>query len=108
LLSDNVPEAERKSTAITKACATSDAPDVPHRLVALEEVVRINIEDVGDADGTVRLHGLHIHMLFLDGVYVEHPDGSLRWAKAPARAEFARLPQALAQPISRHLERQGL
>jgi hypothetical protein len=34
---------------------------------------------------------LHFHMLFLDGVYVERPDGSLtfRWVKAPTDAEFS-------------------
>ena len=36
---------------------------------------------------------IHFHMLFLDGVYIEHPDGSLhfRWVKAPTSAELARL-----------------
>jgi hypothetical protein len=35
-------------------------------------------------------------MLFLDAVYVEHPDGALRfsWVTAPASAELA----GLAQP----------
>ena len=49
-------------------------------------------------------------MLFLDGVYVERPDGSLRfrWVQAPTGAELARLRQALARRIGRHLERQGL
>ena len=49
-------------------------------------------------------------MLFLDGVYVEHPDGSLRfhWVKASTRAELARLTQALALHIGRYLERPGL
>ena len=49
-------------------------------------------------------------MLFLDGVYVENPTGSLRfrWVKAPSSAELARLTQTLAQRIGRYLERQGL
>ena len=49
-------------------------------------------------------------MLFLDGVYVERPDGSLRfrWVKAPSGAELTRLTQTLARRIGRHLERQGL
>lgn len=53
---------------------------------------------------------VHFHMLFLDGVYIEHPDGSLRfrWVKAPTSAELARLTQALALRIGRYLERQGL
>ncbi len=52
----------------------------------------------------------HFHMLFLDGVYIEHADGSLRfrWVKAPTSAELARLTQALALRIGRYLERQGL
>jgi hypothetical protein len=46
----------------------------------------------------------------LAGVYVERPDGSLRfhWVTAPSSAELARLTQNLAQRIARYLERQGL
>jgi len=35
----------------------------------------------------------YFHMLFLDGLYVERPDGSLRfrWVKAPTSAELAGL-----------------
>ncbi len=49
-------------------------------------------------------------MLFLDGIYVERPDGSLRfhWVKAPSGTELPRLTQMLARRIGRHLERQGL
>jgi len=49
-------------------------------------------------------------MLFLDGVYIERPDGSrrFRWVKAPTSAELAGLTQTLAQRIGRFLERQGL
>ena len=49
-------------------------------------------------------------MLFLDGVYVERPDGSLRfgWVKAPTSAELAGLTQTLARRIGHFLERQGL
>ena len=48
-------------------------------------------------------------MLFLDGVYVERPDGSLRfrWVKAPTSAEVNHLSHTLAQRVSRFLERQG-
>jgi len=50
---------------------------------------------------------VHFHMLFLDGVYVERPDGSLRfrWVKAPTSAELTGLVQALARRIGRFLER---
>ena len=53
---------------------------------------------------------VHFHMLFLDGVYVERPAGSLRfrWVKAPTSAELAGLTQTLARRIGRFLERQGL
>jgi hypothetical protein len=49
-------------------------------------------------------------MLFLDGVYIERPDGSLRfrWVRAPTSAELAGLTQTLARRIGRYLERQGL
>lgn len=53
---------------------------------------------------------VHFHMLFLDGVYVERPDGALRfrWVKEPTGSELARLTRTLALRIGRHLERQGL
>jgi hypothetical protein len=53
---------------------------------------------------------LHFHMLFLDGVYVERPDGSVRlyWAQAPTSAELTGLARHVAQRIGRYLERQGL
>lgn len=53
---------------------------------------------------------VHFHMLFLDGVYIEHPDGALRfrWVKAPTSAELAGLTQTLARRIGRYLERQRL
>ena len=53
---------------------------------------------------------VHFHMLCLDGVYIERPDGSLRfrWVKAPSGAELTRLTQTLARRIGRYLERQGL
>ena len=56
------------------------------------------------------LLNIHFHMLFLDGVYVERPDGSLRlrWVKAPSGIELTRLTQTLARRIGRYLERQGL
>jgi hypothetical protein len=53
---------------------------------------------------------IHFHMLFLDGVYVERPGGSLRyrWVKGPTSAEVAHLTRTLAHRIGRFLERQGL
>jgi len=49
-------------------------------------------------------------MLFLDGVYVEHPGGSLRfrWVKAPTSPELTRLAHTIAQRVGCFLERQGL
>lgn len=49
-------------------------------------------------------------MLFLDGVYVEDPDGSLRfrWVKAPTSAEFTQLTHRIAHRVGHFLERQGL
>jgi hypothetical protein len=49
-------------------------------------------------------------MLILDAVYIERPDGSLRfrWVKAPSGAELTRLTQMLARRVGGYLERQGL
>ncbi len=49
-------------------------------------------------------------MLFIDGLYIEHPDSSLRcrWVKAPTSAELVGLTQTLARRIGRFLERHGL
>ena len=53
---------------------------------------------------------VHFHMLFLDGVYIERPDGSLRfrWVRAPTSTELSGLTQTLVRRIGRFLERQGL
>ncbi len=49
-------------------------------------------------------------MLFLDGVYVERPDGRLRFraVKAPTSTELNSLAETLAWHSGRYLERQGL
>jgi pyruvate/2-oxoglutarate dehydrogenase complex dihydrolipoamide acyltransferase (E2) component len=53
---------------------------------------------------------LHFHMLFLDGVYVERPDGALsfRWVRAPTSGELTALAGRIASRVGRFLERQGL
>jgi len=50
------------------------------------------------------------HMLFLDGVYVDHPNGitRFRWVKAPTSQEVTQLAHTIAQRVGRFLERQGL
>jgi hypothetical protein len=60
--------------------------------------------------GSALNFNVHSHMLFLDGVYVERPDGSLhfRWVKAPTSAELVGLTQTLALRIGRYLEPQEL
>jgi ribosomal protein S27E len=53
---------------------------------------------------------VHFHMLFLDGVYVEGPDGALtfRWVRAPSGAELSARAGRIASRVGRFLERQGL
>jgi hypothetical protein len=53
---------------------------------------------------------IHFHMLFLDGVYVDQPDGSarFRWVKAPTNQELTQLAHTIAHRVGRYLERQGL
>ena len=53
---------------------------------------------------------IHFHMLFLDGVYVDQPDGTVRfrWVKAPSSGELTQLAQTIARRVGRFLERQGL
>ena len=57
----------------------------------------------------LNLH-VHFHMLFLDGVYVDQPDGTVRfrWVKAPTSGELTQLAQTIARRVGRFLERQGL
>src|SRR5210317_1302184 len=47
-----------------------------------------------------------VHMLLLDGVYVERPDGFVRfrWVKAPTSAELTELADRIAQRVGRFLE----
>jgi len=53
---------------------------------------------------------IHFHMLCLDGVYVERPNGTarFRWVKAPTSAELTQLAHTMAHRVGRFLERQGL
>lgn len=53
---------------------------------------------------------IHFHMLFLDGVYIDRPDGSarFRWVKAPSNQELTQLAHTIAHRVGRFLERQGL
>ena len=52
---------------------------------------------------------IHFHMLFFDGVYVERPDGSVRfrWVKAPTSAELNHLAHTMVRRVGRFLVRQG-
>lgn len=53
---------------------------------------------------------IHFHMLFLDGVYIDHPNGAarFRWVKAPTSQEITQLVHTITQRVGRFLERQGL
>ena len=55
---------------------------------------------------------VHLHMLFLDGVYVQAkpPKSALhfQWIKSPSSEELTRLTHTIATRIGRVLERQGL
>jgi hypothetical protein len=60
-----------------------------------------------------RAHGCAgvVHMLFLDGVYVDGANGTaarFRWVKAPTSDELTQLAHALAWRIGRFLVRLGL
>ena len=53
---------------------------------------------------------VHFHMLFLDGVYTTHSDGSVRfqYTKAPTSTELISLTHIIAHRVGRFLEKQGL
>ncbi|EAR22425.1 putative transposase [Nitrococcus mobilis Nb-231] len=53
---------------------------------------------------------IHFHMLFLDGVYVDHHNGTarFRWVKAPTHVELTQLAHTVAHRVGRFLECQGL
>jgi len=55
---------------------------------------------------------VHLHMLFLDGVYVDDSkyESAVRfqWIQPPTTEELARLTHTIAKRIGRYLERQGL
>ena len=52
---------------------------------------------------------LHFHILFLDGVCVERPDGAVRFrsVRAPTSAELTHLAHIIAQRVGCFLQRQG-
>ena len=54
---------------------------------------------------------VHLHMLFLDGAYVDNKYGAalrFQWIKSPTSEELAKLTHTIAKRIGRFLERQGL
>lgn len=53
---------------------------------------------------------IHSHMLFLDGVCIDHLNGTARfhWVKAPTTQELTQLAHTIAHRVGRFLERQGL
>jgi hypothetical protein len=53
---------------------------------------------------------IHVHMLFLDGVYIEDNYGTSRFRriKAPTSDELSRLTQTIAHRVGRYLERRDL
>ncbi len=52
---------------------------------------------------------VHLHMLFLDGVYVErHGKPHFRRVSAPFKAELEVLVRQISERVGRHLERKGL
>jgi hypothetical protein len=53
---------------------------------------------------------IHFHMLFLDGMYVDRLDGSVRfrWVSSLTTQELTQLTQTIARRVGRYLERQGL
>ena len=50
---------------------------------------------------------IHFHMLFLDGVYIDGPDGAarFRWVRAPTTEELTKLSHTIAHRVGRFLER---
>ena len=60
--------------------------------------------------GSALNFNVHFHMLVLDGVYVERPNGSVRfrWVKASTSAELTALTHTIARRVGRYLERRGL
>ena len=53
---------------------------------------------------------MHFHVLFIDGVYQQKPNGKLRFhrANAPTASELNNLVATISQRVAHHLERQGL
>jgi hypothetical protein len=53
---------------------------------------------------------IHVHMLLLDGVYVDHPNvaARFRWSEAPTSQELTKLAHTIARRVGRFLQRQGL
>jgi hypothetical protein len=69
------PRASSRSGGTTPRTASTGSPRVARPCTPTTAAPALNLN-------------LHFHMLFLDGVYLERPDGSLsfRWVKAPTSA----------------------
>ena len=89
--------------------AMSAALGVVNRCITSHPVAKAGLTRDGARTGALNLN-VHFHMLFLDGVYVERPDGTLRFLRigAPTSGELDALTRTLAHRVGRLLERRGL
>ena len=98
---------------------TSQVLGIVYRVIAMHLVKKAGYSKKTGRTGAVTLIqrfgsalnlNIHFHMLFLDGVYVDRLDGSVRfrWVSAPTTRELTQLSQTIARRVGRYLERQGL
>ncbi len=75
-----------------------------------KKVARTGVVTLIQRFGSALNLNIHFHMLFLDGVYVDRQDGSVRFHRvgSPTTQELTQLSQTIARRVGRYLERQGL
>jgi hypothetical protein len=94
-------------------------PGIVYRVIATHLVKKAGLTHQTARTGAVTLIQrfgsalnlkIHFHMLFLDGVYVDGPDGSARFrrVKAPTTQELTQLAHTIAHCVGCFLELHGL
>ncbi len=94
-------------------------PGIVYRRIAMHLIKKAGFSRKSARTGAVTLIqrfgsalnlNIHFHMPFLDGLYIDHSNGTTRFCrvKAPTGAELAQLTHSLASRIGRFLARQGL
>ena len=97
---------QQSGTLVIHPAVTGGVLGIVYRVIATHLIKKAGLTKKTARTGAVTLIqrfgsalnlNIHFHMLFLDGVYTDHSDGStrFRWVKAPTSAELTHLARTI-------------